>query len=311
MLKHKWRIAQGALGLVILYFLVIKVIKNWDDFKAQQIQWHFRWEFIIASLLVTWVMYGFLILGWRSVLHGWRQWIRAVDAARIWCLSSLGKYIPGKVWAIAGMAVMAQREGVSGAAATGSAIIMQLVSIATGTILTFALIGTRLLDEMWPGSSLAALALAIVALLAVLALTSPSLTRRIGFVVGRPDAVQPVEPESLAAALFTNFLAWAGYGLALQLLLLGTIENVTLDWATATGAFAASYLVGYLALIVPGGIGVRELVLVLLLKPTIGLGPAGALAVASRLTLTVNELGAALPFLFWRPAKVAAATTNG
>jgi glycosyltransferase 2 family protein len=297
MLKHKWRLFQGVVGAVILYFLVKRFRADWSELMAQRIEWHLRWEFIIASLIVTWAMYGLLILGWRSVLHGWRQWLRAVAAARIWCLSSLGKYIPGKVWSIAGMAVMAQHEGVSGAAATGSAIIMQLVSIATGTVLTFALIGTKLLDEQMPGASLAALALAVIALLAVLALTSPSLTRRIGFVVGRPDAVQPVEPSALAAALFTNFLAWAGYGLALQLLLLGTIDGVRLDWGIATGAFAASYLIGYLALIVPGGIGVREGILVLLLQGTIGLGPAAALAVTSRIALTVNELGAAVPFL--------------
>lgn len=300
MIKHKWRLLQGVIGALILYFLVVKFRHDWAELGAQKIQWHLRWEFIAASLLVTWCMYGFLIVGWRSVLHGWRQWIRIVDAARIWCLSSLGKYIPGKVWSIAGMAVMAQREGVSGAAATGSAIIMQLVSIATGAIITFALIGTRLLDEQIPGASFAAIGLAVFALVCVLALTSPSLTRRIGFVVGRPDAVQPVEPESLAAALFTNFLAWAGYGLALQLLLMGTLEHVTLDWGIATGAFAASYLVGYLALIVPGGVGVREGILILLLQGSIGLGPAAALAVASRLTLTVNELGAAVPFLLIR-----------
>jgi hypothetical protein len=300
MLKHKWRLFQGALGAVILYFLFTRFRANWSEMMAQKIQWHLRWEFIAASLIVTWAMYGLLIVGWRSVLHGWRQWLRLVSAARIWCLSSLGKYIPGKVWSIAGMAVMAQREGISGAAATGSAIIMQLISIATGTIITFALIGTTLLDEQMPGASMAAIVLAIFALLAVLALTSPSLTRRIGFVVGRPDAVQPVEPEALAAALFTNFLAWGGYGLALQLLLLGTLDNVALDWSTATGAFAASYLIGYLALIVPGGVGVREGILVLLLQGRIGLGPAAALAVVSRLALTVNELGAALPFLLLR-----------
>ncbi len=300
MIKHKWRLLQGVIGALILYFLIAKFRRDWAELGAQQIHWHLRWEFIAGSLLVTWCMYGLLILGWRSILHGWRQWIRIVDAARIWCLSSLGKYIPGKVWSIAGMAVMAQREGVSGAAATGSAIIMQLISIATGTIITFALIGTRLLDEKIPGASFAAIGLAVFALVCVLALTSPSLTRRIGFVVGRPDAVQPVEPESLAAALFTNFLAWAGYGLALQLLLLGTLENVSLDWGIATGAFAASYLVGYLALIVPGGVGVREGILILLLQGSIGFGPAAALAIASRITLTVNELGAAVPFLLIR-----------
>lgn len=306
MLKHKWRIAQGTLGAVILYFLIVKFRADWAKLEDQTIHWHLHWEFIAASLIITWAMYGFLILGWRAVLHGWRQPIRAVDAARIWTISSLGKYIPGKVWAIAGMAVMSQRVGVSGAAATGSAIIMQLISIATGTIITFALIGTRFLDEVLPGASLAAIAIAVIALICVLALTSPSLTRRIGFVVGRPDAVKPVEPESLAAALFTNFIAWAGYGLALQLLLLGTIENLTLDWATATGAFAASYLIGYLALIVPGGAGVREIFLILLLRPSIGLAPATALALASRVVLTVNELGAAVPFLLMQRRRVEA-----
>ena len=45
---------------------------------------------------------------------------------------------------------------------------------------------------------------------------------------------------ALAAALFTNFLAWGGYGLSLQLLLLGTMDGVRLAWGVATGAFAAS-----------------------------------------------------------------------
>jgi uncharacterized membrane protein YbhN (UPF0104 family) len=53
-------------------------------------------------------------------------------------------------------------------------------------------------------------------------------------------------------------------------------------------------------LLLPAGFGVREFVMVALLKGTIGIGPAAALAAASRVTLTVNEIGAALPFLLFR-----------
>ena len=54
----------------------------------------------------------------------------------------------------------------------------------------------------------------------------------------------------------------------------------------------------------PGGIGVRESMLILLLQPTIGLGQAIALAAASRLALTINELGVALPlFLLGRTSR--------
>lgn len=303
--KAKWRWLQAALGIVILYFIVRELREKWTTASAQPIHWQLRWEFIVASLLVTWMMYALLIWGWRAVLHGWRQWLRAVDAARIWTVSSLGKYIPGKVWSIAGMAVMAERAGVSGVAATSSAVIMQLVALATGAVVALAFTGTMVFDHLlepyvgrW--GSVLAFAGAAFALLCSVALTLPSLTRRLGHLIGRPDSVQPVEPGALAASLFVNFLAWGGYGLALQLLLLGTIPNLELSWSAATGAFAASYIIGYLALVVPGGIGVREGVLVLLLKGSLGLGPAIALAAASRITLTINEIGAAVPFLLMR-----------
>lgn len=291
-----WRWIQALFGAAILYFLVRDVLKNWDNIKAQQIAWHLRWEYIIASLLVTWVMYAVLIWGWRAILHGWGQWLRAVDAARIWTVSSLGKYIPGKVWAIAGMVVMAEKQGIPGAAATGSAIIMQLLSIATGAAMAIALTGTTLLGVV-PGGSLGAIAVAVIALVGAISLVSPSVTRRIGFLVRRPDAVQPVDPNALAGALFANLIAWAGYGLSLQLLAAGTIPSVELSWSMATGAFAASYIIGYLMLFLPGGFGVREGFIYLLLRGAIGEGPALALAATSRITLTVNELGAAVPFL--------------
>jgi hypothetical protein len=304
MSKQFWRTIQTVIGLAIIVFIGLRLANDWAQVSSEPIKWELRWEFIVASLLVTWVMYGLLIWGWRSVLHGWRQYIRAVDAARIWCLSSLGKYIPGKVWSIAGMAAMAEKQGVSGVAAIGSAVIMQLVSLATGAVVALMFTGTVVLDRVLapytPYGSVLAFAGAGVALLCSVALTLPSLTRRLGHLIGKPDSVQPVEPGALAGALFVNFLAWGGYGLAFQLLVLGTIPSLELNWTTATGAFAASYVIGYLALVVPGGIGVREGVLVLLLQGTLGLGPAVALAAASRITLTINEIGAAVPFLLMR-----------
>jgi len=61
--------------------------------------------------------------------------------------------------------------------------------------------------------------------------------------------------------------------------------------------FTASYLAGFLALFAPGGIGVREGLFILMLQGPLGIGAATALAVASRLLLTLTEFGAAVPFL--------------
>jgi hypothetical protein len=100
--------------------------------------------------------------------------------------------------------------------------------------------------------------------------------------------------------LVTNLVAWVGYGVALWLLGSAVLPERALLLSPAIAGFAASYVAGLIAVFMPGGLVVRELLLIALLKPGLGLGPATALAVASRALLTVTELGAAIPFLLLR-----------
>jgi hypothetical protein len=113
-----------------------------------------------------------------------------------------------------------------------------------------------------------------------------------------PDAA-PVTPPVAAVAfgIVANVTAWLGYGVALWLLARGLLPRAGLGLLPAIAVFTASYLAGFLALFAPGGIGVREGVFILMLQGPLGIGAASALAVASRLLLTVTELGAAVPFL--------------
>ena len=66
---------------------------------------------------------------------------------------------------------------------------------------------------------------------------------------------------------------------------------------TPVAVFTASYLAGFLALFAPGGLGVRESVFILMLQGPVGPAAATALALASRVLLTITEFGAAVPFL--------------
>jgi uncharacterized membrane protein YbhN (UPF0104 family) len=101
----------------------------------------------------------------------------------------------------------------------------------------------------------------------------------------------------VAFGILANAVAWVGYGAALWLLARGLLPDAGLELLPAIAVFTASYLAGFLALFAPGGIGVREGVFILMLQGPIGIGAATALAIASRLLLTVTELGAAVPFL--------------
>jgi len=93
-------------------------------------------------------------------------------------------------------------------------------------------------------------------------------------------------------------LAWCAYGVAFWLLANGIFDDHNLSVMRAVGVFAAGYIVGLVALFAPGGVGVRELVLVALLGGVMGSGSALALSVASRLLMTAAEIGTVLIVLW-------------
>ena len=299
MADRRIRAIQWLLGITIVGLALRSLVRNWDQLRAQPLDWSIEPGWLILSAMVVWLMYGLLIAAWRIMLTGWGRGLDFWSAARIWTVSSLGKYLPGKVWAVAGMAVMAQRAGVGAGPATASAIILQVLAIGTGAAVA-ALTGWSSLRSAYPGAEGGLLVLLLVSLLAVGVLLRPDWVRRL-VRISAPDVSVSLTPPARAVAfgLVANTIAWIGYGGALWLLARGLLPGAALGLMPAIAVFTASYLAGFLALFAPGGIGVREGVFILMLQGPLGIGAATALAVASRVLLTITELGAAVPFLLF------------
>jgi hypothetical protein len=297
------RALQWLLGIAIVGFAARSLVRNWDQLRAQPLDWSLEPAWLILSAAVVWLMYALLIAAWRIMLSGWGRGLDFWSAARIWTVSSLGKYLPGKVWAVAGMAVMAQRAGVGAGPATGSAVILQVLAIGTGAAVA-ALTGWSSLRSAYPGAEGGLAVLLVASVAAVVVLLRPETVRRI-VRIALPEATVSSTPPvgAVGFGIAANTIAWLGYGVALWLLARGLLPGAGLGLLPAIAVFTASYLAGFLALFAPGGIGVREGVFILMLQGPIGIGAATALAVASRLLLTVTELGAAVPFLLFPRGK--------
>ncbi|HEY8105693.1 MAG TPA: lysylphosphatidylglycerol synthase domain-containing protein [Gemmatimonadales bacterium] len=292
-----WRVVQWALGLAVLGFAARALVRNWDDFRSQPLTLAPRPLMLVACALIVWAMYALLIWAWRAMLAGWGQRLDGWTASRIWTVSGLGKYVPGKVWAIAGMALMAQRAGVAPWAATASAVVLQALAVGTGAAIV-GLAGSVGLEAAHPGARVALVLLVVASAVGVgLVLWPPAVRRLLRLARVPAEAAVPPSPGAVAGGIAANAIAWVGYGAALWLLARGLLPDVKLDLPTAVTAFTASYLAGFLALLAPGGLGVREGLFILMLQQPIGIGPATILAVASRLLLTLTEFGAAAPFL--------------
>ena len=112
-------------------------------------------------------------------------------------------------------------------------------------------------------------------------------------------------PRALATVVAANVAACVGYGLAFRWLAASLVPTAAGNHLSYVAVFAGSYLAGYLALAMPGGLVVREAALTTALV-SLGLADpptAALLAVASRLWLTVLEVVPGLAYLAGSPAR--------
>jgi glycosyltransferase 2 family protein len=284
--------AQLVLVALVGWYVARELGGQWSDFRREAGALRPAWGLLIASGVVVFATYALLIDAWRRLAAGGGVRIRYGRAARIWLVSNLGKFLPGRVWQIGAMGALAQQEGVSPGVAAAAAILNALVNLAAGFAI-LAMSGAGVIPVVLPGGERVALlfaALSGVGLL-LLPVLLPWALRLVGRRTGRETRIA-IAPGALWFSIASNLAAWLLYGLAFHLFTFAVVRRVPGPWTASVAVFTASYLLGYLALFVPGGLGVREVTMAAALT---GLHmttrvEATLLAVASRLWLTVLEV---------------------
>ena len=296
------RVLQGLFIVAVLVFGVRLVAQHWTDVRALQATLTPSWGRVTWSACMVGVSYAVLIATWRAMVRAWGASLGAGQAARIWFVSNLGRYVPGKVWQIGAMGVMASEAGVPAEAAVGSSLVIALVNILVGFgvvaatgVEAFRVAGTDP-RTLWIPLGL------LLAVTASLPWTLAPLVRFTGRVTGRPVEAPSLPAAAVWMAAAGCAAAWVLYGLAFQQLAIGLLgQSAAGDAGLYVAVFTLSYLVGFLALFAPGGLVVREVAMASLLTG-IGLTTAAeatVLVVASRLWLTVLEIVPGLFFLAW------------
>ena len=215
-------------------------------------------------------------------------------------LSRLGKYLPGKVWAVLGRGYFLSREGTEMSSALGLSILAQGVVIVAGAIWALPFITVIAGHRVW--------------LLAVLGAIPPlglaSLHPRVIEVVSGPFFRLMGRPPLRIDLSFRGVLYWVFLTLTRRVptglafcAFAATFAGV--GWADVPlliGTLSAAGVIGLLAVFAPGGLGVREGMLMIALPTVMGAEEAIAVAVGWRLWMTVIELlcaGAAWGWLRW------------
>lgn len=279
----KWAAAVVAIGL-----LVWGVARQWDaivtDFARLDL------ATVSIGLGATLVALVANMLSWRSMMAATGFHVRPAAASSIFFVGQLGKYIPGGVWAIAAQAELGRAHGLARSGSAVASLASMLVSMVTAALVGIVALLFSASDGLahywW---------LAVVVVIGLVALTPPVLSRLIA--IAFRLLRRPAEPTVLTwggtlASMAWSIVMWLAYGVQATFVLRTFGADSPSVFAVSTGAYAVAWLVGFLVVIAPAGLGPREGVLVLLLAsvvPPAG-GAALALAVVSRVFMTIGDV---------------------
>ncbi|HEU6452402.1 MAG TPA: lysylphosphatidylglycerol synthase transmembrane domain-containing protein [Gemmatimonadaceae bacterium] len=298
--RRIFRIVQWAFVVVVLVFAGWALHDQWRAVQTALRQAHPRWSLLLLSGLIVFAAYAALVEAWRLVLRGWHYNLPIFDAVYIWFVSNLGKYVPGKVWTISVMAVMLQRRGVPPASAATASLLISLIYTLVGFLVAAATGASAL--------SLPPVVVAAIVFLGAALLLAPHLLPRIttlaGRLLGREIAIPTPSTRTIILTAAISAVAWVLYGIAFRVFTLGLLGSAPGSLALYTAVYTGSYLIGFVAIFAPGGIGVRETVMTSALTGAgMAIGPALLVGVASRLWITVLEILPAALLLLIRPLR--------
>lgn len=285
-------LAKWSLFTVVLIFVVRKADMLWDPdvLKQRPIAW--SWLFASgAAYVVGWLP---CVWFWQRVLEAFGSRPNWWNTLRAYYCGHLGKYVPGKAAVLVIRSGMLKLEGVPVTTSMISITIETLGAMGVGLAIGIALAGFVLPPDVWnslPASMLVLrdqpwLGPAGIVLLTVGCVTFGAKTLiKLAVKLSGTRACDADQQRALCRIIslgtFALIPTWLLHGLSLAwiLMAIGAADWSLSNYLLWTGAVGAGSSLGFFVLFAPGGLGVREGLLIASLQASLG-GPTAVLAAA-------------------------------
>lgn len=319
-------ILKWGLCAAVLLFVSLRASQLWQRGELHELSLQWKWVLLaIVAYQLSWIPSAWY---WKRLLREMGQSVEWFDCLAAYYCGHLGKYIPGKATVLIIRAGMLKSRGQSAAVAAVTATFETLLMMGTGLAIGLALFPVT----HWPPQWAETIAfpwvmplLIVTAVIVALPLISFLLTRIATLATPRSlqDPQRPIRISirTILVGLCAFSVSWGMLGLSLGFSLQaisGSSSGITsLDltqWPVWTGAIALATSIGFIAIFAPGGIGVREALLIeiLQIQPAITEKQAVVVSVLLRLIWLAAEISAAfvLYYLFRRAIRHERKTAN-
>ena len=294
------RALVSSIGLIIglagMAFLLRTMWTHRDEMKDSFSQ--LTWSSLLGAVFFAFMSMSYFGWMWGRLLLRRGYKVPRAQLVSWYYTGQLGKYVPGGVWAVVGRAEMAVRGGVPRADAYSVTGLSMFTTYSAAALC--AALGSLL---SWKRPIIgAALLLALVIGLSVYAIV-PLRQRLMGLLRKVTSGTNELTaPKDMFALTIVQVPAWIMISLSTTI----TAHAFGAEVGILHMFFVSSlsWLIGFLVIGAPGGLGVRESIFTGLLSASVGTSTALSLAVASRMIfVSVDFLGALIFNLIARKLK--------
>ncbi len=298
MTLHRALIRTLQLAIFAVLIVVIAIYLRDQFVQLAEADISVNWGVLILAQLGMTIGLAILPLGSFLTLRALHEPLPAIIVWRVFFISNVAKYLPGSVWALPGRAFLYQRNGITTMHSV-MAVFWEVLLMVAGAGVT-ALLSLRLVSYYVSSTAIYA-GLFVGAVLFAIIVWGIGSGRIVNWLKARqlPVMVQRLIDQRVvwltlgdyARVIATYILAWCMIGLSFAGMVYAIHPHLnTRDVIEIIGLYAGTWMIGFLVIITPGGIGVRDGLIILGLSVFI-LEPIPALAaIIARIGWTLAEI---------------------
>jgi len=293
--KRYWLVGLRYAGLILGLGLFIKQLLE-SVIKFTNSGPHpVNLYFIVLAIIMMVVIYMVQVRLWMSAMKSIGCVITLRNAIKGYWITFLPRYIPGGIWGYLGRNDWLYRELNIASAFSNSGSLIEILMVVTGAL--FVLIVTTWKSINLPLGLL--FGLSSIFLIGYILSKAARLVKKTDHKYLLKFLNLPGVTINFRHYLIGNIYSvinWIFYGCSIYFLLLGfSIENshsMIYSIGLLSQVFTISWLIGFFIIVIPGGLGIRELVLTALLTSIVGVNAeiSNTTAVTLRLITLIVEL---------------------
>ena len=274
-----------AFIVIAIAFMAFYLQRNWGD--LQNYDWQFDIGFLILSSVILWVAFNSATFMHKLIFEniaGFR--FSFWQMFRIYNISNLGRYLPGKLWNVLGLFYLANEQGANKRQTTLAVIMNEIGYKGSAIIIGF-------LYLIYSPTFKSYLPFMILVLLIFLVIIHP---RILGIILNfmlklfKRNAIDINFSYATALKYIVYyFVVWFLHSLAFYFFVRAITPVESMNFIHFLTILPTCWIIGYIMLFAPGGIGVREGMLVLVLSEYIAPEIALVIAISQRLWFMIIE----------------------